>query len=218
MHSGLTDRLNEIIDSVSRLECIKPYVLCGGTSLALQLQHRKSEDLDFMQWRTSKTEKPEVAWHAIQDELQRVVGTVENVEIPGFDQVLFWCKGAKLSFYVSDKYSPITSARPFIGNISIADMDAIMAMKIEVMMRRGKFRDYYDIYSMLKAGCSIRRGMEAAGRYSGHRLSTKNMIALLISAQVSPDPNFNLMSPIYEVSLDDIRREIKEHLVAEGII
>ncbi|MDD2726703.1 MAG: nucleotidyl transferase AbiEii/AbiGii toxin family protein, partial [Proteiniphilum sp.] len=30
------------------MECIKPYVLCGGTALAIQIGHRESEDLDFM--------------------------------------------------------------------------------------------------------------------------------------------------------------------------
>ena len=48
MRKGLTPNIEAIIDNVSQLECIKPYTLCGGTALAIQLGHRMSEDLDFM--------------------------------------------------------------------------------------------------------------------------------------------------------------------------
>ena len=49
---GLAPRTGEIFESVSRLECIKPYILVGGTALSLQIRTRQSEDLDFMRWRT----------------------------------------------------------------------------------------------------------------------------------------------------------------------
>lgn len=56
MRKGLTTKIEEIIDDISRLNCIDGYVLCGGTALAMQLGHRQSEDLDFMAWRKSKDE------------------------------------------------------------------------------------------------------------------------------------------------------------------
>ena len=40
MRKGLTPNIEAIIDNVSQLECIKPYTLCGGTALAIQLGHR----------------------------------------------------------------------------------------------------------------------------------------------------------------------------------
>ena len=57
---GLAPHTQKIIESVSRLECIKPYTLVGGTAQSLQKWTRQSEDLDFMKWRTSKNEKIEV--------------------------------------------------------------------------------------------------------------------------------------------------------------
>ncbi|MCF0174312.1 MAG: nucleotidyl transferase AbiEii/AbiGii toxin family protein [Bacteroidales bacterium] len=218
MYSGLTDNLNAIIEDVAQMKCIEPYVLCGGTALSLQLEHRKSEDLDFMQWRISKQEKPEVNWPVIKRELEEVLGSESKMDLLGFDQALFFIHGAKLSFYVSDKYSPGVNPISLKGNIRIADMDSIMAMKIEVMARRGKFRDYYDIYAMLKAGCSIKKGILNAGVYSGHNLSTKNMVSLLISAPISPDPDFLKMDPIYNVDIEDIRKEIRAALIRESVV
>jgi len=56
MRKGLTEKIDAIIEKVAELECIKPYILCGGTALAMQIGHRKSEDLDFLMWRKSKKE------------------------------------------------------------------------------------------------------------------------------------------------------------------
>ena len=52
-------------------------------------------------------------------------------------------------------------------------------MKMEVMMRRSNFRDYYDIYSILKTGIPIWEMITIAQDYSGHRLKTKNILAIL---------------------------------------
>lgn len=48
MRQGLTANIEAIIEQVAQMESIKPYTLCGGTALAIQIGHRKSEDLDFM--------------------------------------------------------------------------------------------------------------------------------------------------------------------------
>ena len=58
---GLAPHTSHIFEAVSALECIKPYLLVGDTALSLQINTRQSEDLDFMTWRTSKTDKQEVA-------------------------------------------------------------------------------------------------------------------------------------------------------------
>ena len=57
MTKGLALKTCSIIESVSKMDCIKPYLLTGGTALSLQINHRLSEDLDFMKWRNSKDGK-----------------------------------------------------------------------------------------------------------------------------------------------------------------
>ena len=212
MRQGLTTNIEAIIEQVAQLECIKPYILCGGTALAMQIGHRKSEDLDFMMWRISKTEKPEVNWNAIERELQEKIGEIENFNMLGFDQVEFVVKGVKFSFFVSDNLSPVTAPTDYLGNIRLADIESIMAMKMEVMLRRMKFRDYYDIYSMLQEGYSIHTGIEKALNLSRHRLSSKNIIAMLLGGKFVPDDNFATLEPKYDVSREQIREYIMQKL------
>ena len=212
MRQGLTDNIDAIIEQVAQMECIKPYILCGGTALAMQIGHRKSADLDFMMWRKSKTEKPEVNWNAIEKELTEKVGEIENFNMLGFDQVEFLVKGVKFSFFVSDNYSPVTSPIEYLGNIRIADIEAIMAMKMEVMLRRMKFRDYYDIYCILHEGYSIHNGIEKALSLSRHRLSSKNIIAMLLGGKFIPDNNFTALEPKYDITKEKIREYILNKL------
>ena len=212
MRQGLTTNIENIIEQVAQLECIKPYILCGGTALAMQIGHRKSEDLDFMMWRISKTEKPEVNWNLIEKELKENIGEIENFNMLGFDQVEFVVKGVKFSFFVSDNLSPVTKPIDYLGNIRLADIESIMAMKMEVMLRRMKFRDYYDIYCILQEGYSIHNGIEKALNLSRHRLSSKNIIAMLLGGQFIPDNNFATLEPKYDVTKEQIREYIMQKL------
>ena len=212
MRQGLTAKVEAIIDKIAELECIKPYLLCGGTALAMQIGHRMSEDLDFMMWRISKTEKPEVNWNAIERELVAKVGEIESFNMLGFDQVEFVVEGIKLSFFVSDNLSPVAEPIEYMGNIRLADIESIMVMKLEVMLRRMKFRDYYDIYCILREGYSVHHGIERSLKYSRHRLSTKNVIAMLLGGQFIADDNFATLQPKYSVTKEEIREYILRKL------
>jgi predicted nucleotidyltransferase component of viral defense system len=212
MRKGLTEKIDAIIEKVATMESIKPYTLAGGTALAMQIGHRKSEDLDFMMWRKSKTEKPEVNWTAIEKELIEKIGEVESFNMLGFDQVEFVVAGVKFSFYVSNNYCPVSEPVPYLGNIRLADIYSIMAMKMEVMLRRMKMRDYYDIYAILKEGYDISKGIDAALKYSQHKLSTKNIVMMLLSDRFMSDENFEQLDPKYNVSKEEIRDYILQKL------
>lgn len=80
-----------------------------------------------------------------------------------------------------------------------------MAMKMEVMLRRMKFRDYYDIYSILREGYSIHNGIQKAINLSRHRPSTKNLVAMLLGGQFYADGNFSTLEPKYNVTKEQIR-------------
>ncbi len=209
---GLAPHTQRIFESVAVLECIKPYILVGGTALSLQICTRQSEDLDFMKWRTSKDESPEVDWFHIEKELE-TIGEIQSRNLLDMDHVEFVLEGVKLSFYSSPKYSPVKEPIPCLHNLRIADIRSIGAMKMEVMMRRSNFRDYYDIYSILKTGISIWEMVSIALDYSGHRLKTKNILAILTNgARFRRDERFSQLSPIYQVTTEEIECYIKDCL------
>lgn len=206
----LAPQTGRIIEAISRLECIKPFVLVGGTALSIQLKTRQSEDLDFMRWKTSKDDTLDIGWPNIQKELE-TVGTIEDVQVAGFDQVLFIVDGLKVSFYAAPrKRIPSMQEIPYLNNIRLADVESIGIMKMEAMMHRSKFRDYYDIYSILKNGSDIKALIPQALEHSGHKLKSKGLMAMLSNgALFKKDEQFTQLQPIYDVSSSDIEAYIK---------
>ena len=210
---GLAPHTQSVFESVSKLECLKPYLLVGGTALSLQIATRQSEDLDFMKWRTCKTEKMEVAWFQIEKELA-TVGEIQHKDILDIDHVEFLVSGVKFSFYACPKYSPVNNPVNYLNNIRLADVRSIGAMKMEVMLRRSNFRDYYDIFSILESGMSINDLITLALSYSGHKLKSKNLLAMLTNSnRFTRDAGFDQLQPVYSVTAQEIEEFIKSSLL-----
>ena len=211
---GLAPHTGIIFDKISQLECIKPYILVGGTALSLQIGKRQSEDLDFMRWRTSKTEKMEVDWYGIQKELE-TIAPIDNMNLMDIDHVEFRLAGVKLSFYANTRYSPVTVPVHVQNNLYVADLTSIGAMKMEVMMRRSTFRDYYDIYCLLQEGIDFHSMVDIALRYSGHLLHTKNLYAMLTNSdRFVVDTNFLQLHPQYTITPQEIEQYL--HNIING--
>ena len=95
----------------------------------------------------------------------------------------------------------------------MADIEAIAAMKMEVLMRRSNFRDYYDIYSILQHSYDFKEIVSKAINYSGYLLSTKNLFSMLSDAKrYQIDNGFHLLEPVYNISAIEIENFIKEQI------
>lgn len=211
--NGLAPHTKKIFEAVSKLDCVKPYLLVGGTALSLQIENRQSEDLDFMKWRTSKVEKMEVAWYQIEKELA-TIGIIQHKDILDIDHVEYLVSGVKFSFYACPKYSPVSEPVDYLNNLKLADVKSIGAMKMEVMLRRSNFRDYYDIYSILKQGVPVDDLISLALSYSGHKLKSKNLLAILTNgSRFTRDAHFEQLEPIYVVTAQEIEEYIKSCLL-----
>ena len=208
--TGLAPHTGAIIEQISRLECIKPFVLVVGTALSIQLHTRQSEDLDFQWWKQGKDDTLDIGWPNIQRQLA-TIGEIQAVDVVGFDQVTFIVSGVKVSFYAAPrKRIPTMQEIPYLNNIRLADVASIGVMKMEAMMRRSKFRDYYDIYSILKSGVDINQLIPAALEHSGHKLKTKGLMMMLTNGQLfRKDEQFEALQPLYNVTSIDIQEFIK---------
>ncbi|MDR0394480.1 MAG: nucleotidyl transferase AbiEii/AbiGii toxin family protein [Tannerella sp.] len=214
MIKGVTSKTGEVFEALSNLDIIKDYVLVGGTALSLQLNTRLSEDLDFMKWKKTKNDKPEIPWDKINKELSNLGLGKVKVEVLGFEQALFEVADVKLSFYSRDSYSPKGLQRvPFHNNVAVADINSIGVMKIDAMLRRNSFRDYYDLYSILKNGTDINDLLDKANDYSGHVTKRTNLISIISNGdKFFRDKGFEKLNPIYNISNEEIADFIKKRI------
>ena len=211
---SLAPHTGKVFETISKLECIKPYTLVGGTALSLQIEKRQSEDLDFTKWITKKGEKHEVDWPAIKKELESV-GEIKSYEIGSLEHITFDFEGVKLSFYAAPRKAiPSMERISYLNNLYVADIASIGAMKMETMLRRSKFRDYYDIYSILKEGVDIQQMIDAALEHSDHKLRTRGLLAMLTNgSRFIKDKGFEELQAVYDVSANDIQEYIKQKLL-----
>lgn len=70
MDKSLVDKTKKVIESISGMESIRPYILVGGTALSLQIKNRLSEDLDFMRWQQHNGEKMDIDIKSITKEVE----------------------------------------------------------------------------------------------------------------------------------------------------
>lgn len=134
----LTSRAKEILP---QLEEFPKFYLAGGTGLALQLGHRISVDLDFF------TEKD-----INSDLLSRIEESfpeskVENI-LSRSDQLTVEVDGVSISFV---KY-PFPVSYDFIDykGVLVLPAEEIAAMKAYSIGRRATYKDYVDLYFVLK--------------------------------------------------------------------
>ena len=211
---GLSEEARRVFKHVSKLDCIKEYILIGGTALAIQIGHRLSEDLDFCKWPLPG--KSDIDWPQVLKELSSVFNEIEP-DILGFNQVNFYADNTKLSFYSNQLYkSPVKEPIVFLNNISIPNIETIGVMKLEVMLRRSNFRDYYDIYSILKEGVSLKSMINKATKYSNHILKIKDILNFISDGNnFRKDKQFDLLKPNYQVSEKEIEDFVKSIILKE---
>lgn len=118
---------------------LQGFALAGGTSLALQIGHRRSFDLDFFGPRPFSVQE-------ILDVLQdltpiTILSQSENILILNL-------QGVKVDF-VNYRYPLLT---PIVSeeDIRLVSVPDIAAMKLAAIAGRGKKRDFYDLYFLLK--------------------------------------------------------------------
>jgi predicted nucleotidyltransferase component of viral defense system len=114
------------------------FYLAGGSGLALQIEHRISEDLDFF---TPNSFNPEILSRYLRNQ-------------PSYQETLvssgtLYCiiNQIKVSFL----YYEIPLVYPVVNvkKIEVADWRDILAEKFKTLSQRGSRKDFYDIYFTL---------------------------------------------------------------------
>lgn len=168
------DQAGEILDEralvvsqrLAASELMDDYYLAGGTALALQLRHRRSLDLDFFQKGTSET----IAFPRLQKELARLFPEGEQkLVLKQVDQGNWELLGMKVAFlaYPFPLLYPLVSGERFsprLKGIFLAEYREIAAMKAYALGRRATFRDYLDLYFLLRRGVRLAEIIEDASR------------------------------------------------------
>ncbi len=181
--------LLEIIDNCDFLD---KYVLVGGSALTLHLCHRKSEDLDFFTYSDS-FDKKEIL-NFIKQFKTKIILNQTN------EQIDLLINEVKVTFF-NAKWRFLT---PKTGqNLNLATIKELSAMKVHVLFLRAKYRDYYDLYFILKR-LSLKEIFENSTNIV-EGITYKLFVASLLYIDDIEDDNIEYLEPVEILSKEDIR-------------
>lgn len=214
---GLRAETIPVFEAISRLDVVKELYLCGGTAQAIQMMHRKSEDLDFELLGTRK-QRPLLDFSAISNTVSVIYPGCRKEFLGSNHLQIFVDGGVKLSFFRPDNSVPELGKGFVYNNIVTPTLQELLGMKLFTITVRSAFRDYYDIYSFLKEGYDLAQGVAYAGRFSRHSIHSKTIYSILLNPNYFNRPaDFSLLEPKYDVSCNDIADYVKTYITEKGL-
>jgi len=140
MHSEiLTTEQQELLPLIKVFS--KNYYLVGGTAIALYIGHRRSIDFDLFT-------NQDIKRKSIGNLIDKSGFKVEKLLYEAFDQMHVIIHSVKITFFnFPHKIHPATSFNEMIAVPSLLDL---AAMKTYALGGRAKWKDYVDLYFILK--------------------------------------------------------------------
>jgi len=189
--------LQNLVDSCDFLH---KYALSGGSALALYIGHRKSEYLDFFTYADSFNKKEIFQYIDKFDDVRILNQTHEQVDV--------LIGTVKLTFF-NAKWSFLKPKQP--GQFNLATIESIAAMKVNVLFLRAKYRDYYDLYFLIKRCLNIKKVFKC-GSSIMPGISFKLFATALIYVDDIEDDDINFLEPIENLSKNEIRNFFQNEL------
>jgi hypothetical protein len=143
----LSPEQSKLLSSLLKESRKRGFYMVGGTAIALQLWHRKSIDFDLFRekpwWKTEISgimERAKVRWAVthIRNE-ENITWVIQEVKVTFF----------RFPF-------PVEADLDFDGYIMLPDLLTLGAMKAYALGRRSKWKDYVDLYFLLRDHLSVK--------------------------------------------------------------
>lgn len=152
------ERLLPMLKTFSR-----KFGLVGGTAIALQVGHRRSIDFDFFTFAPFNT--------AEVRKKVRQYATIEHVFVDQQDEYTIVANGVRVTFFhypFSFKF-----ARSRITGMPLADLSTLAALKAYALGRRAKWKDYVDLYFIMKGKGGVLPVVKKAQQIFGNEFNEK---------------------------------------------
>lgn len=154
------------------LKNFSDFYLAGGTALALQIGHRISIDFDLFS-------EAEISKNLLDKAKKIFSGKPVTVSVNNPDELTVFVDGIKITFL---KY-PFPVLSDFVGykGIKILNIKELAATKAYTIGRRGSYKDYVDLYFILKENhSSLAEIMEIAEKKHKEEFNSRLFLEQLV--------------------------------------
>lgn len=199
MHKEILSK--EQVDLCPYLEKMKKnFGLVGGTAIALQIGHRRSIDFDLFSFVAFKN-------LPLKQAIERFA-KINQIIVDKKGELTLLANQVKITFF----HYPFEIEYPEVinGIGKTPDLLTLAAMKAYALGRRAKWKDYVDLYFILKNSHSVSDIVTKAKEIFGNEFNSKIFrMQLAYFDDVSFEEKVEFM-PGFEVSEEQIKKELIE--------
>jgi len=201
---SLQPNTKEVLIQLSNLQMMQSFVFVGGSALAVYLNHRLSEDLDFF------STKKELDIAIILEQIKSL-GIEDFVIINSSKiQLDLFINKVKVTYFANN-WNGLDSNETLINNINIASIDTLAVMKVNTLFLRAKYRDYYDLYVINKEVYTLNELFELSKKnISG--ITVKLFQNALIFISDIEDDSIKHLKPKYKVLIKKIAAHFEQNI------
>lgn len=178
----------------------RDFGLVGGTAAALQIGHRRSIDFDLFSYKKFKNK-----------DIQRRVGRaakITKVLVNKTGEFTFFSHDVKITFY-NYPYK-IAYEKTFDRIIKLPDLLTLAAMKAFALGQRAKWKDYVDLYFIMKDYFPFKKISRKSKELFGQEFNEKLFrIQLSYFDDVNYEEEVEFM-PDFEISDEKIKKALVE--------
>jgi len=193
----LSDKQQELLSFIKQFK--RSFYLVGGTAIALYTGHRRSIDYDLFTF--SRLNKTKIRQKIVQTSYNK------NIIFEDIDQIHFNLNDVKITFF-NYPYQ-LEHLQKLDNIISMPSLLSLAAMKAFALGRRAKWKDYVDLYFIIKDNYNIKEIAVEADKIYGTLFSEK-----LFREQLAFHKDIDYSEEIeYIISNPPTEKEVKEELI-----
>lgn len=148
-YETVTPLLKKILNEIMKEPVFAPFYLVGGTSLSLRLGHRKSIDIDLFTNASYGSLDFSVYENFFQNNY-KYYDCTDKTDIVGFGRSYYIGESEDNNIKVDLFYhDEIINPCDIIDGIRIASLADVTAMKVDVVSRGGRKKDFWDLHELL---------------------------------------------------------------------
>ncbi len=174
--------------------------LVGGTAIALQLGHRRSIDFDLFSYKKFNNRE-------LRKKIERVA-KIKKILVNKSGEYTFFASGVKITFF-NFNYK-IEYKKNFERIIKMPDLLTLSAMKAFALGQRAKWKDYVDLYFIMKDFFTCKEIAKKAEKLFGSEFNEKLFrIQLAYLDDVNYDEKVEYL-PGFEVDDEIVKKALIE--------
>lgn len=219
---GVTKKTEETLLIVSKFPEVSRFLLVGGTALAIQLNHRLSEDIDLISYAPYPGAVNELRNQQVL--IDKVKGAFPVCEVKTFDKknLVLVANGVKIQFYADNMFHAPKEFSFHINNLRLPSVKDLAGMKLCTTLLRKVYRDYYDLFSIKRQGVVSARDFKesflkiVSSRFVGGKHNKEKAFSRITEALGKEETfsqyyeDINYLGPVHSITSKEMAAEFSE--------